>query len=487
MNANSNNKTFLDLKIFPLILLAFVIIITGAFGFLISYDIFTACLLLSLIVSVFFFILRPQLTLFFFGCFLLFQHIIIEITKAGVIRNIDEVIILFFFLVMIFRKILKKELFHMIPVDMPLFGVIVIGSISSIMSGKVSMFVASSGLLLLVKGFLLFYIFANTSFREKDISFFMRTFLVIGLFIALCGLLGFLSPYAFGSILGINPEHKRFGFIAAQSLLRHPGAFAALMAILACYSISAHLINGHKKFLYISIFFIICIIFSFRRTSLFGIILAPLIGIIYSSFKNIRIKGGRIYFVAMFVLILSLSGVIINLFKNLFISYFFLRNTPREMLTLAGIRISLDYFPLGSGFGTFGGWMSRLIYSPLYYEYGLSRTWGLSPKAAGFLNDTFWPHILAEIGVFGLLFYLLIIVGFFRICIKALTVLQKPILQIFALGTFMLLIESLVESTKATFYEISLWTYFYFGSIGILWSLVCMKVKEEGLVRTKMR
>ena len=34
----------------------------------------------------------------------------------------------------------------------------------------------------------------------------------------------------------------------------------------------------------------------------------------------------------------------------------------------------------------------------------------------------------------------------------------------------MLLLLSVVESTKATFYEMSLWTFFYFGSVGILQS-----------------
>lgn len=43
----------------------------------------------------------------------------------------------------------------------------------------------------------------------------------------------------------------------------------------------------------------------------------------------------------------------------------------------------------------------------------------------------------------------------------------------------MLLIESLIESTKATFYQMPLWTYFYFGSVGMLWALICRK-KTEG-------
>lgn len=98
------------------------------------------------------------------------------------------------------------------------------------------------------------------------------------------------------------------------------------------------------------------------------------------------------------------------------------------------MKIAWDYFPFGAGFGTFGSWMSRAMYSPLYHTYGLSHVWGLSPGKTSFINDIFWPSILAETGIFGLLFYGLIIIGFLRICVQSLKVLNTPLITNICFG-----------------------------------------------------
>ena len=80
----------------------------------------------------------------------------------------------------------------------------------------------------------------------------------------------------------------------------------------------------------------------------------------------------------------------------------------QDSLTIAG-----QLFPLGSGFATFGTYMSGEYYSPLYYEYGLNTVWGLWPSNPTFVSDSFWPAILAQFGFIGLvvLVYLLVETG----------------------------------------------------------------------------
>ena len=79
--------------------------------------------------------------------------------------------------------------------------------------------------------------------------------------------------------------------------------------------------------------------------------------------------------------------------------------------------VGRDYFPLGAGLGRYGSWLSREHYSPLYAEYGLNDVRGLAPArpagdglrarvAAPSATDTFWPAILGEMGVIGLIAYL---------------------------------------------------------------------------------
>lgn len=89
------------------------------------------------------------------------------------------------------------------------------------------------------------------------------------------------------------------------------------------------------------------------------------------------------------------------------ISEFF--NGARGYLYTAGYKIAKDYFPLGTGFGTFGSYMSREFYSPLYYEYGLSSVWGLSPSMPSYIADTYWAMIMGETGFLGVVLLILVL------------------------------------------------------------------------------
>lgn len=70
-------------------------------------------------------------------------------------------------------------------------------------------------------------------------------------------------------------------------------------------------------------------------------------------------------------------------------------------------KIIWDYFPFGSGMGSFacnGAWK---YYSPLYVKYGLNHIWGLTSSSGGgcFICDAYYPT-LAQFGVVGIfLFY----------------------------------------------------------------------------------
>lgn len=89
------------------------------------------------------------------------------------------------------------------------------------------------------------------------------------------------------------------------------------------------------------------------------------------------------------------------------ISEFF--NGARGYLYTAGYQIAKDFFPLGTGFGTFGSFISREFYSPLYYEYGLSNIWGLSPSTPYYIADTYWAMIMGETGFLGVILLILVL------------------------------------------------------------------------------
>jgi len=71
----------------------------------------------------------------------------------------------------------------------------------------------------------------------------------------------------------------------------------------------------------------------------------------------------------------------------------------------ASIQILEDYFPFGSGLGTFATNAAAEYYSPLYYKYNLSDVWGLSPNFNVFMADAYYPT-LAEYGIVGVFLFL---------------------------------------------------------------------------------
>ena len=75
-----------------------------------------------------------------------------------------------------------------------------------------------------------------------------------------------------------------------------------------------------------------------------------------------------------------------------------------ESYKVAFGQILWDYFPFGSGMGSFGSAAAADFYSPLYYKYKMDDIWGLSPENPMFLADAFYP-VLAQIGVVGIFFF----------------------------------------------------------------------------------
>lgn len=76
----------------------------------------------------------------------------------------------------------------------------------------------------------------------------------------------------------------------------------------------------------------------------------------------------------------------------------------RPMTYKTSIKMLYDYFPFGSGMGSFacnGAWQ---YYSPLYYKYKLNDIWGLD-EGGGFICDAYYPT-LAQFGIVGVFFFL---------------------------------------------------------------------------------
>ena len=107
------------------------------------------------------------------------------------------------------------------------------------------------------------------------------------------------------------------------------------------------------------------------------------------------------------VLVCVVAAVVIG--WDQYSGYYQAEGSARSELVRASIEIAGDFFPLGTGFATFGSNSSAVgnYYSPVYLEYGIDKVWGLTQESHPFLSDTFWPTLLGQFGVLGLVVYLL--------------------------------------------------------------------------------
>lgn len=74
---------------------------------------------------------------------------------------------------------------------------------------------------------------------------------------------------------------------------------------------------------------------------------------------------------------------------------------PRTLLWTYGLKTMVDCFPIGAGFGTYGTDMACTYYSKLYTQYGFQYAYGLNPDDTQYAHDCYWPAIMGELGIIG--------------------------------------------------------------------------------------
>lgn len=121
----------------------------------------------------------------------------------------------------------------------------------------------------------------------------------------------------------------------------------------------------------------------------------------------------------------------------------------RSLLYVKSFSVFMDYFPCGSGLGTFATDASGKYYSPLYYIYDLDKVYGLSPDNYGtdddFFSDTFYPVLIAEFGLLGIISFILFWKARFKNISK-----ESPGFKLFIFLLFFVLIESIASPTFVT-------------------------------------
>ena len=120
--------------------------------------------------------------------------------------------------------------------------------------------------------------------------------------------------------------------------------------------------------------------------------------------KRAQLKTRTVVFMAVIVLLLGTFQIQ---------TYLMNVNAPRYLFFYYGGKTANTYFPLGSGFATFGSDQAARNYSRLYYQYGFNSLFGMNTEDGSFLSDTFWPMAIGQFGWIGSILYILIYVRIF--------------------------------------------------------------------------
>lgn len=285
--------------------------------------------------------------------------------------------------------------------SLSLFGLVCVYSILSVMS-------AQNGMVAYVLGFLFTFIFYFVylcgyciSVSTKTLNRFLRYFVLL---ILIASIPSFIT----GLIQGTNLRWL-------PGIFRELGAWALCMNLALIGSLMLYTIDKRRRYLLVACFFLVCIGMTLLKKSIFESVFIVTAAILFLTNLSYRKK---MLSIAGFFLVTIVFGIIFSaqVIENITLNTEYLARVGNEGhvrigMYLASFNIANDFFPFGSGFGSFGSLASISGgYSELYYTYGVDSIGSNSEIAvaegAHTLLDTFWPHIIAELGYIGSFLYI---------------------------------------------------------------------------------
>ncbi|MDZ7870851.1 MAG: hypothetical protein U5L02_16895 [Rheinheimera sp.] len=183
------------------------------------------------------------------------------------------------------------------------------------------------------------------------------------------------------------------------------GILSAVAAAGLCYFWFAYSVNNNKK----NVFYVCLALALLMLTISRAEFLAAVTAIFLTSMLSTYGVGRKMLYIAIVVITLFLSFFLLQeyLFHALvelgMITYGYDDLAPRALFLNTSLSIANDFFPFGSGLGTFGGVVAANSDSDFYYKYLIAYEWYY--QYGWFLTDTYWPKFIAESGYIGSIFY----------------------------------------------------------------------------------
>jgi hypothetical protein len=381
------------------------------------------------------------------------------------------------------------------PSHRPRFGlkegalaVVLATGIASSLINDVPLTVWGPATILLFKAIAFFYLVSWLSLTIEDVE---RVGLVIGsaaLIIAGLGFVEYLDPPRFQDFFGLPPLFQERGISVTRSLFLHPSMYGWLTVSASLFLYARFIVMRSWWALPLALLFNVGTIFSTRRTPLVGLAAALVTGLIWRVRRWPLARAVLMVWMPLSVAVLVLTLLFLPVLERVYqftmkeygpppgvVAEILSPNPDAEVIAPAQPRVALyvgsvavgrDHFPLGAGLGRYGSHMSWVEYSPVYWRYGLDQVVGLQPTDGSAITDTFWPMLLGETGVIGMIafgaFIGVLLVELWQVSGRA----EGLRLRAFALGSLMLYVGTLIGSSTSATYVAPPTAYFLFAAVG---------------------
>ncbi len=327
---------------------------------------------------------------------LLIISIISEVNSNGAGVYLDEAIGLLsaVFLLTSIKKIERSDLISIFI----LFGVVIIGIVSNLVSElNNSWFSVGIDVVAETKVILSYFAvkyFLSTKEKQRVINMLLplsKLFVISAFFFSLVNIV---------ADIGMSGE-VRYGLRSFKFIFnlnfQYVAVYMLIFGVIVC---NTKMSEKRRK-----IYYFMAIISLVLATKSPPIIFSLIFIFLYYYFKKHDRISAPIIVIGVLALLVAGSYQIQNYLLN--------ENSPRRLFIQYAIETANDYFPLGSGFGTFGSDQASRNYSPLYYLYGFHLNWGMSPDFGPYLSDNFWQMALGQFGWIGGIAYFFVYVRVF--------------------------------------------------------------------------
>lgn len=317
----------------------------------------------------------------------------------AIMQYFDEMLALFIVPIVIFEIVKHKDLKIMLYNLCIIFCLAII-TVLGLIGNYVYKYQINSAiitdLLLIWKFFLVYFMFEKIN-KQKILGEYRKKIVRHIKIITMVLFILTIINYVFK----IFPAQYRYGIMCNQLFYTHTTYLVSTSVfLLALY------IRFEQKVNSIYVYQLLLIIVSTMRTKAIVFVVIFLLLGNYLKNANKKIKINKIILIVIIAVFVGYQQIEFYFFEE--------TDSARNVLFRTSIEIANDYFPLGTGFGTYGSYISGKEYSPVYQLYNINDVWGIQKDNPSFISDSFWPMILGQFGYIGAILYLLSILLIFK-------------------------------------------------------------------------